>query len=236
MRKKKMKIRMMLVMFCVLAITPAIFAQSNGSFEQGTNPGPFSTQVNPGNTNIVGWSVDFGSVDYIGTFWKASQGTRSVDLNGNQAGQISQTFATVPGTVYQVTFDLSGNPDGGCSLKMLAVSATGAGAQTYTYDTCASGNTRADMKWATYTYTFEATSDSTTLSFTSLIAGLYGPALDNVRVQTITQVCHRNNRNSNLKGKAPKDGEYKTLKVDSLESLNDHLGHGDTIGPCTVDQ
>ncbi|MCA1623376.1 MAG: choice-of-anchor C family protein [Acidobacteria bacterium] len=216
-----MKIRMMLMMFCVLAITPAVFAQSNGSFETDTNPGGFTT-VYMGNTNIDDWSVDFGSIDYIGSYWQASEGVRSIDMSGrNEAGQISQTLTTVAGWTYQVTFDMSGNPDGGCGVKEMSVSVDGLSSQSYTYDTCLSGNTREDMKWAPNTYYFTATSSETVLTFTSLIAGFFGPALDNVNIEIVTQICHRN---SGKKGS-------KTLTV-GASAVAAHLAHGDSVGPC----
>jgi len=180
-----MKIRMMLMMFCVLAFTSAVFAQSNGSFENGINPGSFTT-VSAGSNNITDWSVNFGSVDYIGSYWQASEGVRSIDLNGTTRGQISQRLTTVPGSTYQVTFDMSGNPDGSPAQKIMSVSINGGqSSQSYTYDTSLTGNTREDMKWMSNTYFFTATSRRTVLAFTSEIVGLFGPALDNVTITLI---------------------------------------------------
>ncbi|MBI3342508.1 DUF642 domain-containing protein, partial [Candidatus Curtissbacteria bacterium] len=96
-------------LFGSLAVA-AFAVGTNGSFESGTDPGVFTT-VNPGGTNITGWNVDSGNVDYIGTYWPASNGVRSVDMNGLTAGSISQSLTTVVGATYNVTFDLSGNPD-----------------------------------------------------------------------------------------------------------------------------
>jgi choice-of-anchor C domain-containing protein len=192
-----------------------------------------------GSTEITNFTVTCGSVDYIGTYFQASNGTRSVDLNGNEPGCISQTFATVPGATYTVTFDLSGNPDTNSaanltspSNKTLTVTADGAQAQTYSYDTSVAMNSRTEMKYVTNTYTFTATDSSTTLTFTSTTPGAFGPVLDNVTTtQTTFAVCHRNNRNKNLKGKASKDGDTKTIFV-SAEDIEGHLNHGDTLGAC----
>ena len=96
---------------------------------------------------MTGWTVSSGTVDYIGTYWQASNGARSVDLNGGNTGAISQTFPTVPGLTYNVTFDMSGNPAGGPALKTMNVSAGGA-STAYSYDVIASGTTLANMKWA----------------------------------------------------------------------------------------
>jgi len=165
----------------LFGVQTAFAVGTNGSFELGTDPGSFAT-LPAGNTNITDWTIDSGSVDYIGTYWQASDGVRSIDLNGTDAGSISQVLTTVVGATYDVGFDISGNPDGGPALKELSVSANGDLAQNYSYDTFVEGNTTADMRWASSTYSFVATTTSTTLTFVSLIAGAFGPALDNVLI------------------------------------------------------
>jgi choice-of-anchor C domain-containing protein len=169
----------------LFGFAPAFAASliNNGGFEAGTEPGAF-TQVNAGGTNITDWIVNSGSVDYIGTYWNASEGSRSIDLSGSEAGVISQTFTTVIGNTYKVTFDLAGNPAGGPTVKTLTVSATGGTTDPYTFDT--TGKTTIDMGWTSKTYNFVATSTSTTLTFASTTAGYFGPALDNVVVEAVT--------------------------------------------------
>jgi choice-of-anchor C domain-containing protein len=163
----------------------AFTGASNGSFETGTfGASPFDTLI-AGSTAITDWTVDSGSIDWIGSYWPASNGSRSIDLNGFDTGAISQTLATTIGNTYDVTFDLSGNPAGPPTIKTLDVGATGAPTVGYQFDTVAVRNTLADMKWAPQTYSFLATSSSTVLSFTSTIAGAFGPALDNVNVTEI---------------------------------------------------
>ena len=155
---------------------------SNGSFEAGTfTANPFDT-LPAGSTALTDWTIDSGSIDWVGSYWQAADGSRSIDLNGNETGAISQTLTTTIGNTYVVTFSLSGNPDGPPTAKMLTVGATGAPTAPYTFDTAAAGNTLANMKWVEQTYSFLATSSSTVLSFTSTIAGPWGPALDNVNV------------------------------------------------------
>jgi len=157
----------------------------NGGFESGTFSGaPFDT-LGAGNTNLTNWTVGGNSIDWIGSYWQPSQGNRSIDLSGNGAGSLSQTFATVAGQVYKVTFDLAGNPDGGPTVKTLGVQATGNAAQSYTFDT--TGWNRFNMGWAGQTYLFTATGTSTTLTFTSTTATPYGPALDNVVVDPVPE-------------------------------------------------
>lgn len=153
---------------------------ANGSFESGTDPGAFLS-VSPGDTTtITNWTVGGGGVDYIGTYWTAEEGNRSIDLSGTSAGTLSQTFATTVGQSYLVTFFLAGNPAGGNTVKSVSVDATGGSSQTYTFDTTGASTT--NMNWATETYSFTASAASTTLTFTSLENNAFGPALDNVSI------------------------------------------------------
>jgi choice-of-anchor C domain-containing protein len=169
----------LLVFFVCLSSASAQIV--NGSFEQGANPGSFS-MLYAGSTDLTGWSIDVESVDYIGGYWQASHGVRSLDMSGLTAGQISQTLNTVAGSTYRVTFDMSGNAGGAPAVKMLTVSVNGAQAQTYSYDTTAKGTTQLNMNWETMIYEFTANSSSTVLAFTSGTPGWFGPALDNVSI------------------------------------------------------
>lgn len=156
---------------------------TNGSFESASiNPGGgLITALSVGDTRITGWTVRSGDIDYIGGYWKASNGLRSLDMCGFQTGSISQTFETVAGALYEVRFDLSGEPfSHPPQIKNLRVSAAGASVD-YSFDSSASPN-RASMIWSEQTFSFVATSGSTTLSFSGLDSSDAGPALDNVRV------------------------------------------------------
>ncbi len=164
---------------------------SNGSFETGTNPGSTFITLYSGATDIIGWTVNSDSVDYIGGLWEASDDSRSIDLNGFTPGSISQTITTVPGATYKVTFDLSGNPGNlpapdpywSPNPKVVRVS-DGVNHQDYSYDTSIEGNNYpSPMKWKQgLTYSFVATGTSTTITFASQIVGAFGPVLDNVVV------------------------------------------------------
>ena len=171
--------------FAVLALagaTLAVTGPTNGSFETGTyvDGGSGFEQLNAGDTSIDGWTVDSGSVDWIGTYWHAQDGAMSIDMSGADAGAISQTFATTIGNTYTVSFYLSGNPAGPPTVKTLDVSATGGTVGHYTFDV--TGSTLVTMNWTAKVYSFLATSTSTTLSFVSTTPGAYGPAIDNVAV------------------------------------------------------
>jgi choice-of-anchor C domain-containing protein len=160
---------------------------TNGSFEAGEAPGGYTT-LYTSSTAITGWTVSSGSIDYIGSLWAASDGSRSLDLSGGDVGSIAQAFDTVIGRAYKVTYDLAGNPQGGVAEKRLSVFASGAGnvASTESFDT--TGRTEAAMGWSRRSYSFVADSATTTLSFSSLTAGAYGPALDNVAVTALSAV------------------------------------------------
>lgn len=81
----------------------------NGDFESGTKPG-YSTSLRLFSNNISDWIITSGSIDYVGTEWRAASGDRSIDLNGITAGTINQVFTTKIGSLYEVAFNLSGNP------------------------------------------------------------------------------------------------------------------------------
>ena len=160
---------------------------TNGSFEVGPTPPPGSfINLVSGDTSISGWTVLPANIDYIGTYWTAADGSRSLDLSGTSSGGIAQTFDTVAGTQYNVTFYLAGNPECAPTVKTLQVSATGSGATTYTFDT--TGHSLSSMGWQVENYMFVATGASTTLSFQSQVASACGPALDNVSVTAVPPI------------------------------------------------
>lgn len=151
----------------------------NGSFEQATvNPGGSFLTLGTGDTSINGWTVSAGSIDYIGGYWPAQDGVRSVDLAGNSLGTISQSVATTALQFYTVSFWASRNPDGGLPLRTGTISF---GGQTMPFS-YSSSNSLGNMNWQQYTYTFAAVGASTLLSFAAdASAGCcWGPALDNV--------------------------------------------------------
>jgi choice-of-anchor C domain-containing protein len=162
----------------------AFVAPTNPSFENVDDTyvdnGSGFQQVNAGDPSITGWTVNAGSVDWIGSYWPAADGAMSIDMSGQDAGTISQTFDTTIGNTYTVSFALAGNPAGPPTIKTLDVIATGGTAANYTFDT--TGSDLTNMNWTTAEYTFLATSASTTLSFISTTAGAFGPAIDNVVV------------------------------------------------------
>ncbi len=156
---------------------------TNGSFENGSGSaglGGFVT-LGAGNPSITGWTIGPNNIDWINNYWLASNGTHSLDMNGDSgASAVSQTIATVAGAHYNLSFDLAGNPDLG-SLKYLTVFA-GATSHSYTFDS--SGHDRVNMGWVGESFGFTATGASTLIKFQSGSTDncCWGPALDNVSV------------------------------------------------------
>ena len=186
-------------MLCLLVLTLVLplvlYAQGiqNGDFEGAqVNPGSRYEQIDSGSNRLNYWQVEVGNIDYIGGYWRASSGTKSVDLNGSIPSAISQSFETVIGRTYYVEFDFSGNPvcDSPTS-KVLEVSAANTSS---VYPFSITGITTNAMGWETRVFEFVATEAVTTLKFTSRSVGRCGPAIDNVRLtncagMAITDQC-----------------------------------------------
>lgn len=162
----------------------------NGSFELG--PTPCNTfNVPAGSTIITGWTVSVGNLDWEGALpscgFQASQGNNSLDLVGSGAGGIGgiqQTFDTVPGVTYTVTFDMAGNYGAPPVIKPLAVTINGV-TSNFTFDT--TGKSATNMGWVTHTLSFVATASSSTINFVSDVSASggtlnAGAALDNVQI------------------------------------------------------
>jgi len=161
----------------------------NGSFEIGRNPGRHFSTLYPGSTAINGWSVTRGSINYLGGYWQAADGNRSIDLDGWDAGEIAQTFSTKVGQSYLVTFALAGNPENLPVVKEMRVAAAGQFAD-FSFDI--TGKSFSDMGWLPKSWQFTAVDTETTLKFLSLSKSnprAYGAALDNVSVVPISEAA-----------------------------------------------
>jgi choice-of-anchor C domain-containing protein len=153
----------------------------NGSFEEGPKVDARGFKpLDKGSTEIKGWTVTRGQIDYIESFWQAADGKRSIDLHGSPGfGGVQQTFATKKGQLYRVTFSLAGTP--GAGKKRVAVRAAGKKGE-FQFD--GSKTTREKMDWEVQTWFFKAVADKTTLEIHTLETTdpQQGPALDNVAV------------------------------------------------------
>jgi choice-of-anchor C domain-containing protein len=156
----------------------------NGSFEQGPWLGTY-LPLDSGSTVINGWVVSRGQIDLV-IYWQAYHGSRSIDLNGTPGrGGIRQTFSTVNGATYRVSFALAGNPEG-ISTPIMRMGVGTAGSSTeFSFDI--TGKSITNMGWQIKSWTFVAMGSSTTIEFYSLMSASsrYGPAIDNVSVERV---------------------------------------------------
>ena len=188
------------LILCILAAPGFANLITNGSFELGNpsfNVYGFQSLSAPDNFTITGWTVSAGSVDYIGPYWQAAHGQRSLDLAGlYYNGTIYQTFPTTPGTPYQVTFALAGNPDVQPRTTSVQVWVSDGSTvfDSAVFNYTVNGQTRTSMGWVYVSWTFTAQSALTTLGFTGqdtyndpTWAYSFGPALDDVSVTAIPE-------------------------------------------------
>ncbi len=152
----------------------------NGSFEENFENGIGESSLDKDSLSITGWKVINGQIDYLDSYWVASHGTRSLDLDGTPGvGGIEQTFETMAGTIYTVSFDLAGNIDFP-GEKFLKVS-IGDTSREYVFDS--TGHSSSNLGWENKSFTFTAISSSSTIKFESQStdpSSSYGPAIDNV--------------------------------------------------------
>jgi choice-of-anchor C domain-containing protein len=209
----------LVVMLGFTTITQASLIE-NGSFEIGISPpsGGYRTLSAP-NTAISGWTVSAGNLDWIRTYWNASDGVLSLDLVGTIAGKIEQTFSTNIGELYEVTFDMAGNPVTYTGITQLRVEAAG---QHAGFSFNNSGMTTSNMGWVKNSWLFTAVDTTTTLSFMSL--GNYnrsGPALDNVIVAAKINDDYINRlRKADLDNDGDVDGSDLSIFLASFGSHN----------------
>src|SRR5688572_20639925 len=90
----------------LLVASPAAAAGFiNGSFENNCSaPVAGFVTLAGGSTCVNGWTVGPDSVDLVGSYWQAKDGIHSIDLSGNAPGSIAQTFDTVVGGLYTVSY------------------------------------------------------------------------------------------------------------------------------------
>ncbi len=205
-----MKIRMMLAMFFVLAIVPAVFAQTTIKLFDPVflNADDTITQPTPFRTTTVNLSCP---TSQTGTLSGPGGGSLIVDdiltVNGmnvcpNGGGCFSfaddNSFFTArdfPG-VFPVDFFYIGvNP---IQIQLAA------GINQYTFNLVNVGGSFG----------------STEINLTSTCTVVPAP-----QQETFT-VCHRNNGSK----------EQKTITVGSQAAVDAHLKHGDTLGACSVPQ
>jgi hypothetical protein len=180
-----------LVICIALAVGPAAHAANllvNGSFEQGAfiNQGNQTMSLAGGSTVITGWTVlnDVTAwIDAGNPFGlSASDGSRFLDLTDYSAGApfagVSQTFATLAGATYTLSFDLGGSNFWGRPDALIA-SAAGT---SQVFSTGPASTTSPNNDWYSESMSFVATGASTTLTLQGS-QGFNYIGLDNVSVE-----------------------------------------------------
>jgi choice-of-anchor C domain-containing protein len=174
---------------CMLFVASANLV-IDGNFTAAGNPGSYTT-YSAG--SMGGWTVVSGSVDLIGTYWQSpAGGGNSVDMAGNSSGTINQTInGLVVGQVYQLTFALSGNPDGAPTVKDLGVGLSFGGSSPFAFSYTTGGNTLASMNYVIETEDFTANNTSEVLQFQdqSSYNGStpYGAVIGNVNLTAVPE-------------------------------------------------
>ena len=150
---------------------------ANGSFELGVDPG-LSSPFNSPDTNVIqDWTIDSGTIDYIGPRWAAFDGNRCVDLSGTTPGSIRQPIQGLAvGQSYRVRFHVAVNPESPPSSTAVQLSIAGMTNQFFATEV----GTKSDLRWTEHTLQFTARETNTIIRFKSLNRGWSGPIIDAV--------------------------------------------------------
>jgi hypothetical protein len=171
---------------------------TNGDFESGNLTGGVSGGFGPfltftsGSTAIDGWVVGEGGVnlwtDYKGT------GNHVIDIIGDivdGGGSLTQSFSTVAGQQYSISFDLSGANDPNLTstnnpVKQMDVTAYGSDSVTVLTTNELTQNTSGwDGNFIPVTMSFVADGSQSTIKFVGLNSGWNGFYIDNVNVSAV---------------------------------------------------
>ena len=169
--------------FASLPANAAVNLIADGNFDAPPVLTSFTT-FNSGDS-FGPWNVISGSVDEIGTYWQAPvTGGGSVDLSGNGAGAIQQSFNAAAGN-YTLQFYLSGNPDGAPTEKQITVNVGGA-SQNFFY-TLGGANSKTNMDYALESLTFHSAGGANLLTFTSDTDTSFGGVIGGVNVSAVPE-------------------------------------------------
>lgn len=154
---------------------------TNGGFESDNFGSGFTTIT----SGLTGWTIDYGSIDGINSYWQPAEGKNSIDLFGNSRGKISQVINTVVGQQYTVTYYQSYNPDFTDNTRTLLLGVNGDNIDTtinqlFNFSTV---RTRSNMQWEFVSTGFTAQDALTTISFrggSTADNEFFGPAMDDV--------------------------------------------------------
>jgi hypothetical protein len=161
---------------------------TNGGFENLGSAVPEGwggyTYYAGGQVGLPGWTVDAGSVDVTtnASAWSpAYEGQNGLDINGWDAGTISQSFATILGEMYTVSFAYSRNAASAPNPATATVSAGGSFLDVVAANDGSFGSAN-NFLWKTGSFTFVGTGNTETISLAATIPGNGGVFFDNVSV------------------------------------------------------
>ncbi|MBW8816571.1 MAG: PEPxxWA-CTERM sorting domain-containing protein [Caulobacterales bacterium] len=181
-----------------LAMAPASASAAtnllvNGSFDDiGAGASPegwggltyYVDGTHPGHVALPGWTVESGSVDLTDTHttWgPAADGEYSLDINGWDAGTISQGFNTIVGGHYTVSFAYSRNAAGAPDPATADVTAGGNVFHISTANDSSLYGYGGHMLWQTGTFDFVG-SGHDVIRLAATIPGNGGVFFDKVSV------------------------------------------------------
>lgn len=184
-----------LVLALGLTIFPAHAAIVNGSFETPViSNATFLNVVGGAEPSGFGWSVvtnnvDIFSVGVLGLSGAVVDGNQGLDLVGfGSTGAIQQSFSTIPGQTYTLTFYYGNNPGSGASSALVTVSDGGNTLLSETVSHSTSSGT--DFDWTLFSNTFTASGTSALLRFDNTLGGNNGGILlDLVAVDPFTSTA-----------------------------------------------
>ena len=188
-----------LVAVAALCATASSFASANllvdGSFESAVLP--TGTYQYYEGTSLYGWASSTGAGDAIeirnDVVGTAQDGTYFAELDARHNSSMSQSFATVAGQTYTLSFWYSNRAQSNEYNSVFAGGVVPVDSQGMTYNVGAGDvalaplavNATADNIWQKYSTTFVATGSSTTLSFAATgTSDSWGTSLDNISVTT----------------------------------------------------
>ena len=157
------------VILLAFAATTSGAPFQNGNFDQGSVPNTCNVFDLPAGSNVItGWTVSVGTIDWESPppcGWLARDGHHSIDLVGQACvGGIQQTFDTIPGGQYRLSFALAGNYGAPPVIKPLAVTVNGV-TTSFLFDT--TGKSAFNMGWTRKNIDFVASGSTSTVNFVS---------------------------------------------------------------------
>ncbi len=217
---------------------PAVDAIADGGFNATPTPNADANTLFAG--EMAGsWLITTGSIEVRGTDWQASpNGGKPLDLNGLEPGSIEQSFTTVPGGQYELSFALAGNFRGGANDTVSMQIDRGAetvALQVQHQD----GWSKDNLGWQQQTVSFTATANTTTIALSSTTPGMFGAIVSDLSLITSHRYELAENQDDTFAvtangllvvGDTPPDYEASdTLQVEVRSIGTDGLAYTDTI-------